>query len=354
MNRALTGIAMLALAAAPLACAKRKAAPSAPLPPPIAVETTAAEPKLMPQFLAVTGSLVANRRSEVAANAAGRVVRTWAERGDFAKRGASLIQLDTRTARWSEEEARANLQNAQAQLDLATATCTRNESLLQQGALTREEWERGTSQCRMSVGSAQAAKARAELAAKTLADATVRAPFAGMVSERFVNMGEYVQPSTRVATLVELDPLRLQFTVNEADLRRIRAGQQVTFEVEAFPGERFTGTVKYIDPTVRATTRDLVVEATVTNADHRLRPGMFATTRVPLPDERVVRVPRAALRRDAGGSRLFAVVSGRVEERVVQVGIEKDGYVAILDGLKAGELVVVDPGKHVRDGTPVK
>src|SRR5262249_20934261 len=151
-------------------------------------------------------------------------------------------------------------------------------------------------------------------------------------SERFVSPGEYVQPPTRIASLVELDPLRLQVTVGEADVRRIHADQPVSFEVEAFPGETFQGTIKYIDPTLREATRDMVVEATVPNAAHRLKPGMFATVRVQLPDAPILAVPKDALRREAATARLFAVVNGAVEERLVQVGPERGGYVAVLDG----------------------
>jgi membrane fusion protein (multidrug efflux system) len=348
-------LVLAAAAALPLACTVSSASvPSAAPPPAISVESAPAEQRPMPRSLAVTGQLMANQHSDVAANAAGRVVKTFVERGDFVKEGAPLAQLDARTAVLSETEARANLRNAQTQVDLASSECSRNESLFKKGAISREEWDRANSQCQTSLGSAEAAKARAELATKTLSDATVRAPFAGMVSERFVSVGEYVQPPTRVATLVELDPLRLQLTVGEADVGRIHDGQDVQFEVEAYPGEHFKGTVKYIDPTVRSASRDMVVEATVPNPDRRLKPGMFATAFVELPDQPIVSVPKGAIKQDAAATRLFAVVNGAVEERLVQLGPERNGWVAVLDGLKTGEKVVVNPGEQVKDGIPVK
>jgi len=337
------------------ACSRQnQSPPAAALPPAIAVEVAPAEPRPMPRALQVAASLTANQHSEVAANAIGRVVKTYVERGDFVKEGAPLVQLDARTAVLSETEARAMLKNAQTSVELAAGECARNAALFKKGAISKEEWERGNSNCETTLGAAEAARARAELATKQLGDSTVRAPFSGMVGERYVSVGEYVQPSSRVAQLVELDPLRLQLTVGEADVGRIHDGQTVSFEVEAYPTEHFNATVKYIDPTVRSATRDMVVEATVQNTDHRLKPGMFATAHITLADEPIVTVPKNAVKQDAAATRLFAVVNGLVEERLVQLGPERGEYVAVLDGLKSGEKVVLSPSEAVKDGVPVK
>ena len=347
-------VAALSTALMLAACSKDKVEPLAPEPPAITVEAMPAAERSLPQSLPLTGSLVANQQSEVAANASGRVLRTFVERGDFVKQGQALAQLDQSTAALSHAEAQANLRNAQTAATLSNSECARNEMLFKKGAISKDEWERAASQCQTSAGSAQAAQARAQLAQKTLSDSTVRAPFSGMVGERFVSVGEYVQPASKVASIVELDPLRLQLTIREADIGHIQSGMEVQFTVEAFPGQTFSGKVKYIDPTVRSTTRDLIVEATVPNTDHKLKPGMFANASLKLPDAPLLAVPKEALREEADTRRLFAVVQGHVEERVVQVGPERDGYVAILDGLKAGEKVVVNPGKDVKDGVPVK
>ncbi len=344
------------LSAALFAAACENAQAEAPLkaePPAIHVATAEVLSKAMPSELPLTGQLVANQQSDVAANGMGRVVRTLVDRGSLVKAGAPLAQLDTKSAQLSEAEARAMLQTAEVSQDLARALCKRTEELFARSAISREEWERTMSQCRTSAASVEAARARADLAAKTLSDATVRAPFAGMVADRYVSVGEYVQPPTRVVTLVELDPLRLQLTVPEADVGQIHDGQEVRFTVEAFPGKTFTGLVKYIDPTVRSATRDLIAEAVVSNADHVLKPGMFATARLVLPDELRPVVPKSALVAEGSSTHLFAVVKGHVEERIVQPGPEREGSVAILDGLRSGELVVSAPTENVRDGIPV-
>lgn len=348
-------IALFALlASGALACRGRaQEPPLAPLPPAVHVDAVAAEQRPMPRSLPLTGTLVANRQADVAANASGQVTRAFVERGAMVRAGAPLVQLDLRSAAIAQEEALGNLDTAQAQRELAQAQCARYEALYQKGAISRDEWDRFSTQCRTTAGTTRVARARADLARKTVADATVRAPFSGMIGERFANVGEYVKPDSRVVSLVELSPLRLQLTIPEAEVGRIAPRQQVTFEVQAFPGESFQGTVAYVGPAVRAATRDLVVEATVPNLDRRLRPGMFATAQLALPPSAAVAVPRSALRGEGASARLFAVVDGRIEERIVQLGAETDGWITILDGLRPGERVVARPTDQIRDGLAV-
>ncbi|WP_224362312.1 efflux RND transporter periplasmic adaptor subunit [Hyalangium versicolor] len=344
------GLALLLLGA----CNRQAAEPPmTPPPPAIHVETVTVSPHPMPRALPLTGSLVSNQQSDVAANASGQVVKTFVERGAFVKAGTPLAQLDTRNAQLSGAEARANLANAQAQQELARAQCERSQRLFEKGAISRDEFDRTSSQCKTTTGTAEAARARAELAENTLKDSLVRAPFSGMVAERYVSVGEYVQPVSKVANIVELDPLRLQLTVGEADIGALQEGQQVQFDVAAFPGQVFTGTVKFIGAAVRTNTRDLLVEAVVPNPDHKLRPGMFATAHLQLPDQPLPAVPRSALVKEGSTTRLFTVVEGHIEERVIQTGPERDGLVAVLEGLKPGERVVNQPGNQVKDGTPV-
>jgi membrane fusion protein (multidrug efflux system) len=331
-----------------------KAVPAAAPPPPaIHVTTVAVKAQPMPHDLPLTGSLVANQQSDVAANATGRVIKTFVERGDFVKLGQPLVQLDQRTASLSELEARANLESASLQQKLADAQCARNEELFKKGAITKDEWDRVASSCQTSARAAAAAHARADLASQTVSDSTVRAPFPGMVGDRFVSVGEYVQPSTKVATVTELDPLRLQLTVSEADIAAVAPGLTVHFDVAAFPDVPFTGSVKFIGPSVRENTRDLVVEALVDNADKKLRPGMFATAHLVLPDQKLNVVPQTALKSDGTTTRAYVVAANAIEERIVQTGPTRDGMVAILDGLKVGDQVVTQPDDKVRDGIPV-
>ena len=181
--------------------------------------------------------------------------------------------------------------NAQASLDLAEAEFARIQSLLDQKVVSQSEWEQRRTQveaarqqykvalnvAEQSYRSLQAARARVALANKSLADTAVRAPFAGLVAERAVSVGDYVTKGARVATVVSIDPLRVELTVPEQAVAQIKVGQPVRLTVDAYPGEEFTATVRFVSPSVRVDQRALTVEAIAPNKDGRLKPGLFAT-----------------------------------------------------------------------------
>jgi membrane fusion protein, multidrug efflux system len=318
----------------------------------VATATVAAQP--MPRYLALTGSLIANRQSQVAADGVGRVRETFIERGSVVRAGDLLVQLDVRSARLSKNEARAQAEASRSQRDLAQRECERSERLFAQQAIGQSEYDRSRAQCSSSQWSSEAALARAELADQAFGDAAARAPFAGLVLERHVSIGEYVRPGTPVASLVQIDPLRLQLTVPESDVGRVRSGQNVEFEVSAFPGERFSGAITLVSPAIREGSRDRVVEAIVKNPDQKLLPGMFALARVEVArDERAV-VPPSAIRGQGSKSRIFAVVDGHLEERLVQLGERQGDLIAIEKGLAAGERIASNASANLRDGLRVE
>lgn len=321
---------------------------------PTKVPTITVEPRPMPRFLALTGNLSANRSSQVAADGSGRVRETFIERGSVVKAGDVLLQLDARSARLSENEARATAQASRSARDAAQRECERAERLLRDHVIGQAEYDRAIAQCSSTQWSSEAAAARADLATKTLGDAAARAPFAGMVVERSVSVGEYVRPGSPIAMLVQIDPLRLQLTVPESEIGKVHAGQSVEFEVSAFPGERFNGRIELVSPAIREGTRDRVVEAIVANADQRLLPGMFSLARIEVARSDKPVVPQSAIRGEGTKSRVFAVVDGQLEERLVQLG-ERDGdLVALEKGVNAGERVAQNATTNLRDGLRVE
>jgi membrane fusion protein, multidrug efflux system len=237
----------------------------------------------------------------------------------------------------------------------ARRDCARAEGLYAEEVVSRAEYERMNAECEATAAQASAASARESLAGKALVDATVRAPFAGVVDERGVTVGEHVRPGQPVATVMEIDPLRLELTVPESAVGQVREGLEVDFEVAAFPGETFRGTVRFLGGAMRRASRDLIVEAVVENPERRLRPGMFAVARVVVGAEPRPVVPVTAVHQCGELPRVFAVRDGRLEERLVQLGAAlEDGRVAILAGLREGEHVVVTLAPELRDGLAVE
>jgi membrane fusion protein (multidrug efflux system) len=314
------------------------------------VETALVSEQAVPNLLALTGVLSSNERTDLAANAVGRVVKTFVERGDHVVEGQVLAQLDARSAALSRAEAEANLASAAEQLKNVKADCERYVSLLAKGAITQQEYDKQATSCQTQSSNEQATRVRAAEAVQTLTDAAIRAPFAGIIAERFVHVGDYVHADTRVVTLLVDDPLRLELTVPEANIASVHPGLAVSFETVALSGRTFTATVKFMGGEIREATRDLVVEAVTDNHDHVLLPGMFVTAHLPVGTVTVPVVPAKALVRHGDNDTVFAVVDGHLEERVVQLGPKVGELVAIADGVKPGEQVVVSPPPGAADG----
>jgi RND family efflux transporter MFP subunit len=161
------------------------------------VETVVIDERPLPKTVTITGTLQADQRSELAANAAGRVIRTFVERGDHVKAGALLAQLDSRAASITRTEAQAQAQSMSEQLAAVRADCARYEALVAQGAISQQAFDRQASQCRTQSLTEEAARARAADATRILSDTAIRAPFAGVISERAVSVGDYAAQEVR-------------------------------------------------------------------------------------------------------------------------------------------------------------
>jgi RND family efflux transporter MFP subunit len=341
--------------------------------------------------LRVTGSLIADEQAEVSAETAGRVINTPVERGSRVAQGALLIQLSTEQTNAQAKEAEANeagivaklalnegrdfdvervpdVANAKANLVLAEANYTRFKSLLDQRVVSQAEYDQQNSvveaarqkyesernKARSDFRSLEAARARVTLARKSLSDTTIRAPFAGEVVERKVSVGDFVNTGTAVATVVRINPLRVLLTVPEQSVGLIKTGQPLTLQVDAYPDRKFTGTVRYVSPSLRADQRALTVEAMVPNPDGDLKPGFFATAFVEQPTRTpAVLVDRRAVREVGTTRRVFVVKGDQLEERIVTLGQSVAPLVEVVSGLKAGEHVAAADAA-LRDGARVR
>lgn len=318
------------------------------------VNAVAVAERDVPSSLRLTGSLEANRDSDVAADASGRVAATFVERGDYVKKGAVLARLDARSAALGAAQAKADAEAARADARLRVTELERTERLVAQRALADAELDRARSQRDATEQRASAAEARVALQDKSVGDALVRAPFDGVIAERWVDEGEYVRPDTRVVTLVDVDTLRLKLTVPEAAVSAVRAGQRVAFRVASEPEAPREAEVRYIGPHLRASSRELVVEAVVDNRDRRLKPGMFATASVEAGAQRVLVLPAAAVKREGATNHVFVLAKGRLEERVVQLGARSGDDLVVVAGAAVGERVVAPLVDDLRDGQPAE
>jgi len=322
--------------------------------PPVAVKSAAVTEIEVPVTLRLSGTLRGNQETDLAANAAGRVLATLVERGAQVVPGQVIARLDVRAASLSAVEARAQADSARAQEAQAQSECARYEQLKAKGAISDMEYDRGMSQCRTLPLSAAAANARASLAAQNVGDGIIRAPFAGVVTERQIEVGQYVRQDTRVATLVSLDPLRLELAVPESEVAKVKLDAEVRFTVAAFPTQQYRGKIRFVSGALRSTTRDLVVEALVQNPDKTLLPGMFADVTLTTGSRKLPGVPRVALVERDGQTHAFAVVEGRLEERLLSLGPAAGDRVSVLKGALVGDQMALPPLENLSNGQRVR
>ena len=384
-------IAVAALASGACSSGDAKAREQQTVPPVVAVSAVAATERPIARFIRATGSLMAEEQADVAAETAGRVVAAGIERGTPVSQGAELIRLSATETDAQLKEAEANaaqiearlgisggaaldvnavpeVQNAKASADLAQAEFARIKSLLDQRVVSQSEYDQRRTQAEAArqqyeaakngaaqqYQSLQAARARVSLAHKAFTDTVVRAPFNGVVAQRLVTVGDYVTKGMKVAVVVRVNPLRVQLTVPEQAVSAMAPGQPVTFEVDAYPGRRFEGKVKYVSPALQADQRALTVEALVPNGDGVLKPGLFATARIEQPGRTPgVLVPAASVQTISGTSRVYVVAGDRAEERIITTGETVGDLIEITKGLKAGERVATKNVAQLADGIKI-
>lgn len=354
MNHRIGILGLSLVILAPVGCKSKASSGPTETGPKLKVETVTVGEEKVPKLLELTGVLSSNERTDLAANASGRVTKTFVERGDHVKQGQLLAQLDARSASLSRVEAQANVTSATEQLAGLKADCDRYVNLLARGAITQQEYDNKATSCKTQAATEEAARARAAQANQTVNDSSIRAPFAGLIAERFVHVGDYVHPDTRVVTLLVDDPLRLELTIPEANISSVHQGTVVTFRSVSRPGRTFTAQVKYLGGEVREATRDLVVEAVTDNPDRALLPGMFVTADIPVGEVMAPVVPEKALVHRDDNTVVLVVVSGHIEEHIVQTGATVGGQIAITDGVKTGDVVVVSPPPNATDGVEVQ
>jgi len=375
---------------------------------PVAVEitTAAAIKRELPRFFEATGSLAGDQQTDVAPQTSGKVVAVGVDIGSRVQRGQMLVRLDDAELKLRVEQAVAQVGQAKAAvrqaeekiglrpgqtfdpnrvaevaaakvaLDLAEKNLRRAEKLIESGDVSRsfydeqrarrdqlkEQYEVALAQARQNYAAVEVARtnvanteAQLALARKNLSYANIPAPIDGYVSERTADLGEYVSPQQKVATIVRTNPLRIRIDIPEQAIPEVRVGQSVSVTTSAWPDKNFAGRVARIAPNVSATSRTLTVEAEIDNSGGALKPGQFATVRI-LQEraEPAVLVPARAVVTEAGVSRVFVIKDGHAEQRLVQTGQTEGDLIEIKTGVAADEQVATSSLEQLSDGVAVK
>lgn len=346
-------VASLGLAPFLLACESAQAIEAPVEVPVLSVETAPATLVDSPVRLRLTGNLRGERETDLAANVAGRLTSTEVERGQEVKEGDILATVDTRAAQLALQEARVSVETSRARDEINRSECERYEQMKQAGVVSALEYDQVTAKCKTAPLDLKAAEARQMMAAKNVGDGVIRAPFSGVVTERFVEVGEYVQSSSRVVSLAQVKELKVVFSVPERHFPEVNVGAEVVVRVTAYPKEDFTGRVAHVSGAVRDT-RDVVVEATLSNEDSRLLPGMFAEIELVIGSQKLPSIPASSVFERNGKANVYVVVNDCLEERVIAVQSEDDGTIVVQKGVQAGERVVSKITPALKNGTRIQ
>ncbi len=345
-------LAALALAFALQACAGKQEKPAAAATP---VVVAPAEVGELEERIEGTGELAAPDRAVIAAELDGRVTAVNVDEGIHVEAGAVLLEIDPEKRRLDADAASAQLRDAEAAVAVAKREYDRANAMHDQGVASDSLLDQRQTELARAQARVDASNAQRGVAARALRDASVRAPFAGLVARRDVSRGDYVRPGQALLEVVALDPIEVEFSVAERDSARVAMGQPVRVTVAPYPDEAFTGSVSAVSPVIDPKTRTLRVKARIPNTDGRLRPGLFARTDLGVAKRsNVVFVPSEAILERADGEVVFVVGDDdRVRRVKVKTGVERDGKLEIAAGVGPEDVVVTRGHTDLADGALV-
>jgi membrane fusion protein (multidrug efflux system) len=365
-------------------------------PPAVVIQTTTIQRMAVQRQVDLSGTLNSPDQARVSSEAAGIVRQVLVEIGRDVRAGDPLVRLGSQELALALARAESALRQTRAQLGMhgpinsadapppddeigsvrnamanredARASSERAKMLAARGILSPVDLQAAETRLKVAEAAYQSAidnvrgqkallqdrRAAYDLAAKQLADAVVRAPISGVVSERLVQVGEYIGERTPVATIVQVDPLKLRTGVQERYAGIIQPGQPVEFRVESFGDTVFHGKVAHVSPSLDPTMRTFAVEAIVDNKDRRLKPGFFAKGVIlTRRDEGVMAVPDRAVSTLAGVSSVYIVNDGKITQQAVTLGVRQGDLWEILDGLKGNETLAASRLNELATGVSV-
>jgi membrane fusion protein, multidrug efflux system len=291
----------------------------------------------------VSGSLKPVTQALVKSKVAAEVARVHVQEGERVAAGQTLISLDTADLRARYEAQLALVAEMKARLDLAGKNEANNRQLLQKNFISQNAFDAVSNSAEVARANLRSAEAQAAISQRALADAAIRAPFAGTVAKRMVNLGEKVSPDSPVFQIVDLTRLELEAMVPVAEIPGIKIGQEIAFTVDGFDTRVFTGKVERINPSAESGSRSISVFVAIANPKQELKGGMFATGKLAAQARGALKsVPLVALREEAGQSFVYVIEKEKIERKPVTVGTRNIdlGLAEIREGLTDGTQVV--------------
>jgi membrane fusion protein (multidrug efflux system) len=324
----------------------------------LASEVVTTEPAELRQVMQLTGTLRAVDQVTVKAKVAAEVRAVMVREGEPVKAGQVVVKLDTSEYEARVAQARGNLNNARAQMEIAAKARDNNLALVDKGFISKNAFDNSASQYAGAKASVDSAQGALDIVLKSLNDTVSRAPISGLVSMRHVQPGEKVAVDSRLLDIVNLQQLELEAAVPSSEISKVAIGQKVELRIEGL-AQRFDGKVVRINPATQAGSRSVPVYVQVANPKNLLRVGMFADGRLLLNSQSgVVTLPQSAVRKVNDGSFVFAIVNNKIERLPVTLGstglVGDEHHIEITSGLEFGAQVIRADMGNLTPGTPVR
>jgi len=299
-----------------------------------------------------TGQLLAKEHAKIAAEVGGRITEVLIDEGARVEAGAEVMDIDPERRSLERDSARARVEEARENLREQEREHGRMRELYASKVASQTQLDQAETDLKLAKSRLLAAEAQLGVVERALRDATVTAPFSGLIARRTVSRGEFVAPGQELFELVSLDPIEVEFRVTEIDSGRVALGQTVGVRVSPFPDETFGATVTFVSPTIDTRTRTLRVKAQLENPEGRLRPGLFARVDLGISErEGVPMILEEAILQRADGAVVFrSDGDNRVERVVIETGVYHEGYVEVVRGLAPGDMIVSRGQARLVDG----
>lgn len=326
----------------------------------VSVTTTTVKRGDISRIQLINGPVAAvpNRDVKVSSLVAGRVAAVNVAEGDHVASGQIVAKVDDHTFRDQVSQAEAAVQQAQSSLENAKLNFTRNQDLFQRGIAARKEVEDARNEQNAAEAAVKTATAQLSTAQLQVSRTEIRAPIAGTVVKRSISAGEQVDgtAATPIVEVAELDEVELAANIPAASMAQLRQGEEVSLKTDALPGRNFTGHVIAISQAVDPASNAGLVRIRISNRDHALRLGMFLGAQIPIETHKnVLLVPSQSIYRDEEGKpRVFQVEGDTATAQDVKLGIETAATDEILDGVTAGETIILNNGYGIEDKAKVK
>lgn len=306
----------------------------------------------MGRLIPVSGSITPVLQATVRSKVPAEVARLHVQEGERVAAGSTLVTLDAADVRARHDAQLATVAEARARLDLARKNQANNKALLEKAFISQNAYDSVANSVQVSQANLQSAEAQATIAQRALADASIRAPFNGIVAKKWVNVGDKVSTDMPVVQIVDLARMQLEAQVPISEIPFVKVGAEILFAVDGFPGRKFSGKVERVNPSADAGSRSIAVFVAIPNADASLRGGMFANGTLAASGVETDVIPITAIQEEGGQKFVLVVKGGKVERRSVSVGtpnVER-GMVPVREGLEPGVQVITVKAEGLKPG----